>query len=299
MGQVVDLKRGIYRRLYSGAIKGKRINAVSVQAEMVFWRLHMIADDFGNFEAEPDLLRAAAFVRRPEITTNALAIAMGELTAQALVARYEHDGDAYGHIVGFVAMQPTKNGKRARRYPEPPWNDQNENGLDAAPLPDGPDGLWDQQGCPVDPDETSEAQVDPDVSRGIRCDNDNDNDYIKEELEQDQGGFSPPVDSDSDSAQRQKAWTVWSLQCSPLVGMDAGAKHPQGSPKYNADLTCVQRWFDTRVWPVGLDDVEGQRRLTQALEIVKRAPGRAKKQNPMQYVGHYTAQLAPDVPRET
>ena len=61
---VTDLTRGVYRRLYSGFIKGQRINKLSLQAEAWFWRVFAVADDFGNCEAEPELLRASTAGRR-------------------------------------------------------------------------------------------------------------------------------------------------------------------------------------------------------------------------------------------
>jgi hypothetical protein len=48
-GITVDLVRGVYCRIYASATKGRRINSVSIMAELLFWRLHLIADDFGAF----------------------------------------------------------------------------------------------------------------------------------------------------------------------------------------------------------------------------------------------------------
>ncbi len=117
----LDLTRGIYRRIYAGATKGKRINAVSLLAEVLFWRLHLVADDFGRFEADPYLLHCAALPRRRSISESDIAGALAELEGENLVVRYEVSGEPYGLIRDFEEMQPAgKNGRRIQRYPSPP-----------------------------------------------------------------------------------------------------------------------------------------------------------------------------------
>lgn len=121
---MVDMKRGVYRRIYAGFLEGKRINHVSARSEMAFWRLLVIADDFGNFPADPALLRVKAFPRR-QISTKAVGEILDELADPnpygALIHRYKVGEDPYGHIIGWVDLQPgARNGKRYERYPADP-----------------------------------------------------------------------------------------------------------------------------------------------------------------------------------
>jgi hypothetical protein len=124
-----DMTRGVYRRLYAGALKGRRINAVSPLAELAFWRLHMVADDFGVFEADPELVRVQAFPRRSAFTVKQVAGWIEELRAGELVRLAEVNRELYGEIAGFLELQPApKNGRRIRRFPPLPMVPFGESG---------------------------------------------------------------------------------------------------------------------------------------------------------------------------
>jgi len=133
----VDLTRGIYRRIWSGALTGQRINAVPEAAELLFWRLHMIADDFGNTTANPDLVRKSALPLRHGWTQNRTARVLEALKDGRLIDFYRADGEQYLHIIGFTTWQPAgKNGRRIRRFPVYPGESegiQGEPDLNGAP----------------------------------------------------------------------------------------------------------------------------------------------------------------------
>ncbi len=123
-----DTRKQTYRRVYTGYLNGRRINSVSMEAEATFWRLHMLADDFGNLIASPRLLCAAAFPRRESVTEADVIRWSDELLSAGLIDRYsDPDDDAlrYFHIVGFSKIQPaqSRNGTPVRRvaaYPGEP-----------------------------------------------------------------------------------------------------------------------------------------------------------------------------------
>ena len=98
---ITDLTRGEYRKIYAGWIRGKRINSVSYEAEPTFVRVNLIADSFGNFPADMDLLRALAFVRRRNLKDETIEAHLQELADNDLIIFYEVNGDRYGHIIGF------------------------------------------------------------------------------------------------------------------------------------------------------------------------------------------------------
>jgi len=60
---IVDMTKGVYRRIYSSATRDRRINQLSLAAELLYWRLHCVADDFGSFEADPYLLLCSVDLR--------------------------------------------------------------------------------------------------------------------------------------------------------------------------------------------------------------------------------------------
>lgn len=146
---VTDLTRGIYRRLYSGFIKGQRINKLSLQAEAWFWRVLATCDDLGNAEADPELCRAATTGRR-SVSRSQVAGWLKEMKTAGLITVYRAKGEWFLHVIGFEETQPAgKNGKRIKRYPVP-----GESGL-----------------IQVNPDESSASQA---------SDNDNEDDNERE-----------------------------------------------------------------------------------------------------------------------
>lgn len=116
---VTDLTRGIYRRIYSGFIKGQRINRLSLQAEAWFWRVLTTVDDFGNGEADPELCHALTAGRR-KVTPKQVSAWLREMKDVGLIEFYEVKGEPYLHVTGFEVSQPAgKNGKRIKRFPLP------------------------------------------------------------------------------------------------------------------------------------------------------------------------------------
>ncbi len=122
----IDLRRGQYRRIYSGCVFGQRINAVSDFAERLFWRMVSITDDFGNVPATPVILRSLAV---PLLTRSdqEISVALAELSAshgdppQPLVQLYSVGSEQFAHLVDHLALQPVpRNGWRKRLYPPSP-----------------------------------------------------------------------------------------------------------------------------------------------------------------------------------
>lgn len=121
--EVTDLTRGVYRRLYGGFIKGQRINKLSLQAEAWFWRVFAVADDFGNYDADPELVKDATKGRR-KVTTNQVERWLNEMESVGLITFYHNRAERYLHIYKFELTQPAgKNGKRLKRFPLPGESD--------------------------------------------------------------------------------------------------------------------------------------------------------------------------------
>jgi hypothetical protein len=147
----LDMTDGIYRRIYSGFISHPKINALSWMAEAWFWRLVVLADDYGNHPANWRLLAAIASPVRDISAAEAKALTE-ECIAQSLVTLYDHEGQPYLNISGFTKRQPAnKNGRRIQRFPM--------NG----PVPTGESG-----GILVNPGESKGIRVNPGESGGIR-----------------------------------------------------------------------------------------------------------------------------------
>lgn len=109
---------GRYRKLYAiGVIEGRRINAVSMEAECWLWRLQLIADDYGNLPADVDIIRGRAAPKR-KITPGKIRKLNAELVASGLIVGYESEGEGYYHCAEFERMQTSPNGRMVQRYPE-------------------------------------------------------------------------------------------------------------------------------------------------------------------------------------
>ena len=114
---VLDFRRGQYRRIYSGAIFGKRINRVSDFSERLFWRLVCVCDDFGNFAGEPEMIKFTV-VPLLQRETSDIDAAIDELLSVGLIKRYQVKSETFLHIVDHLGLQPAPaNGRRVRRFP--------------------------------------------------------------------------------------------------------------------------------------------------------------------------------------
>ena len=135
----LDMTDGIYRRIYSGFVSNPKVNRLSWQAEAWFWRLVVLADDYGNHPANWRHLAAVASPVR-EIGA-AEAQSLTESIVEARLANlYEADGQRYLHIIGFTERQPAnKNGRRIQRFPLSPDNSSGESGgIRVNPVPPKP-----------------------------------------------------------------------------------------------------------------------------------------------------------------
>ena len=157
---VTDLTRGIYRRVYAGQFRDRSLSSVSLEAEAWYWRLTTSADDFGNFEAEPQLCRDATAGRR-SVTADQVAGWLDELANAKLIHFYDVEGERYAHIAVFEERQPAgKNGKRVRRFPPSPWDGGNGS---IASVERG-----EVRGDEREPGSTEPDRVNPGESKGIQ-----------------------------------------------------------------------------------------------------------------------------------
>lgn len=123
-----DLLMGRYRRMYEAWIFGKRVNALTWPAEAFFLRVNLIADDYGNFPADPFMLIAKAGGLRA-VTDVEVTDWVKEMERKGLIRLYLVDqSDWYGHILSFTKTQPPTGSPRGghlgrkRSYPESPWD---------------------------------------------------------------------------------------------------------------------------------------------------------------------------------
>jgi hypothetical protein len=69
-----------------------RFDGITAEAERLFLRLIMKADDYGRFHADPRLIKAACFPLLENLRTNDLSRWLDELSHRQLILRYEAEG---------------------------------------------------------------------------------------------------------------------------------------------------------------------------------------------------------------
>ena len=116
-----DLSKGTYRRMYSGFIWARRICSVPVASEAWFWRLHAVADDYGNLPADEIRLTSEVKGYR-NVRSSEILHACADLQRAGLIYPYSVGGENFYHIADFEEMQPaiSRNGRRYNEYPMHP-----------------------------------------------------------------------------------------------------------------------------------------------------------------------------------
>jgi len=94
----------------------KKMDQLKAEEEVLFTRLLMKADDYGNFYANPVILKSLLFPRKDGLRSADIGRWLRSLEAAALIRLYTHDGEAFLTIENF--------GQRLRQhrrvFPEPP-----------------------------------------------------------------------------------------------------------------------------------------------------------------------------------
>jgi hypothetical protein len=107
-----------------------RINQLSAQAERLFTRLIMKADDYGRYFADAKRLKAFLFPLRDDVSEADISGWLADCEKAGIIRFYESDGKRY--------LQIWKYGQRLRNmrnvYPSPIWS---EDDVDPPAAPTG------------------------------------------------------------------------------------------------------------------------------------------------------------------
>jgi hypothetical protein len=99
------------------ALASKKLSQVSAEAERLFWRLLMVADDFGRFQAEPSMLLSRCFpLKVKEYSIRNIERWYAELTQIGAITSYaSSNGDLFGAFVVWNQRSRADSSK----YPPP------------------------------------------------------------------------------------------------------------------------------------------------------------------------------------
>lgn len=107
------------RMIRDRARRSPTLQAMSDAAERAAWRLTVAADDYGRFEADPEVLLATLFKRRPAgWPLGKMARVLDEWTSLGYVIQYAVQGRRYGYLTSWHRHQRPP--RLASRYPDPP-----------------------------------------------------------------------------------------------------------------------------------------------------------------------------------
>ena len=116
------------RILRSGLIWSERVASISSNAELLFVRLLLIADDFGLVDLSPATIKLRALPGR-DFTVAQITDYCGELVRVGLLRAYSIGGKPLGAIDHWNQSRWAKTSK----YPMPPWGEEHIDGGYVAP----------------------------------------------------------------------------------------------------------------------------------------------------------------------
>ncbi|QJE95235.1 hypothetical protein [Luteolibacter luteus] len=93
-----------------------RFDGISAEAERLFTRLIMKADDYGRFHCDPRLIKANCFPLHDDLTAAQVTAWLDELATRQLILRYEAEGR---HLLAIVNYGQRLKQSRAK-FPPPP-----------------------------------------------------------------------------------------------------------------------------------------------------------------------------------
>lgn len=103
------------RVIREGLLDSDLIGRVAIEAEAMFVRVMLLADDFGRYDGRLPVICRRAFVNRREITEQECGLWLDQLVREGLIELYEVDGKPYLEIRNF--RQRTR--AQRSKYPEP------------------------------------------------------------------------------------------------------------------------------------------------------------------------------------
>lgn len=113
------------------SLNSASLDALSAEAERLFYRLMLKADDYGCFEARPLVVLSNCFpLKVLEITDDQMESWLSELEQQDIIERYEVDGRPYLHFVHWEKHNGRPRAKNPK-YPLPQSHDSTCNHMRA------------------------------------------------------------------------------------------------------------------------------------------------------------------------
>lgn len=102
------------RLLREGVVDSPKIDRLTPEEEVFYYRLLVVADDFGRMDARPAILRARCFPLKETLSTGKVSGWLDAMWRAAVIGRYEVDGQPYIQILKWEQRV-----RSAGKYPPP------------------------------------------------------------------------------------------------------------------------------------------------------------------------------------
>ena len=99
------------RYLKPGVRDSESIEALSPNAEILYYRLIVTVDDFGRYDARPSMVKAACFPIRESMTASKVDALLKELSEHGLVVVYQVEGKPYIQLCKWDNVPRAKESK--------------------------------------------------------------------------------------------------------------------------------------------------------------------------------------------
>lgn len=99
------------RYLKPGVRDSEAIEALSPNAEILYYRLIVTVDDFGRYDARPAMVKAACFPIRESMTASKLEALLKELSEHGLIVVYQAEGKPYIQLCKWDNVPRAKESK--------------------------------------------------------------------------------------------------------------------------------------------------------------------------------------------
>lgn len=107
------------RIIRESALTSRSLDLLSDGAERMFWRLTIVADDHGRFDANPQVLKAKCFPLKVDtLKSQAVTRWLSELEQARSVGLYQIEGREYGVLLNWFKYQRPRASKS--KFPDPP-----------------------------------------------------------------------------------------------------------------------------------------------------------------------------------
>lgn len=112
------------RVIRSDVLSSRSLSRVSWQADWLWMRLLIAADEFGRLDGRAEVIRAECFPARPEITTEQIEAWLAELAScdpggTGPLLRYEVDGWPYLQLANWEKHRAKRNRAESSKFPDP------------------------------------------------------------------------------------------------------------------------------------------------------------------------------------